>query len=140
MADSYESIYTGSEIDSKLGFLPVTVQDFTIKQQTLTNSTITNTFTTNGAGVIIVFAGNCSDTTNSYGTWQTRVTYDGTVVWDTGTRLTAGINQRLGSCLSCPIAVESNKTISIYQQNSKGGKIDIFVRFLCFNCSITKNS
>ena len=107
------------------------------KSTTTTDSTADTTYTVSGNGVIVVFAGMVSDDTSDYGTFQSRIYYDGSLVMGEGTRWGTALNYMLGASTAVPIAVTNGKKIRIYMYNSKIGTKYVCRRFLCFGCTVS---
>ena len=108
-----------------------------VKNTTTSSSTADATYTVSGSGVVIVFAGMLSDDTEDYGTFQSRIYYDGSIVMGEGTRWGSALNYMLGASTAVPIAVSNGKKIRIYLQNTKNGTKYVYRRFLCFGCTVS---
>ena len=108
-----------------------------VKNATTTSAAADATYTVSGSGVIIVFAGMLSDETSDYGTFQSRIYYDGSIIMGEGTRWGSALNYMLGASTAVPIAVSNGKKIRIYLLNTKDGTKYVYRRFLCFGCTVS---
>jgi hypothetical protein len=107
------------------------------KSTTTTGLTADTTYTVSGDGVIVVFAGIVSDDTNDYGTFQSRIYYDGSLVMGEGTRWANALALEIGASTAVPIAVTNGKKIRVYLRHTKNGTKYVCRRFLCFGCTVT---
>ena len=108
-----------------------------VKNATTSSSSADATYTVSGSGVVIVFAGMLSDDTSDYGTFQSRIYYDGSIIMGEGTRWGSALNYMLGASTAVPIAVSNGKKIRIYLLNTKNGTKYVYRRFLCFGCTVS---
>ncbi len=102
----------------------------------------TATFTVVGNGFVIAQDNSWNDqsSTSDYGSNDSIISYNGTVVAVASVRTTSGTTERQGSFVEYPANVSNGDIFVMTERHTKAGTKHARRRFLCWGCTITKNA
>lgn len=93
-----------------------------------------------GDGVVLVSASYYSDTTDSSGYWSAALYHNDVLIYGDWDQFGTSTANNYGSSICCPVEVSNGDTLRVYLQNSKSGTKYVKKRFLCFGCSVSRQS
>ena len=102
----------------------------------------TATFTVVGNGFVIAQDNTWNDqsSTSDYGSSDSIISYNGTVVAVASVRTTSGTTERQGSFVEYPANVSNGDIFVMTERHTKAGTKHVRRRFVCFGCTVTKTA